>query len=88
MYTKERVDVALTKVKRPNWVCQVAALETPDADGEPALEVRVLVRRGLQQVSKAELSNYSTALHNALREADPERWPYIPFIGEDVLRVA
>ena len=86
----EHIEQAILAESLPVWVDRVDVEEMLDADGEPSLEVRIVVQKGVQDVFSdgAKITSVTRAVHRALTKIDIDLWPYTSFISADELEAA
>lgn len=89
-YPKLTIDDALARVVLPGWAERVRAEPILDHNGEPAIDVVVVVRSGAPDAlaDGAALNETAVRLHDALLGVDVALWPFVRFISADDLEAA
>lgn len=83
MGARERAEQAIRAEPLPQWVDRVIVRDMFDADGEPALDVVLVIRDDRVDVVRdgAELAAARGLVHRALRKTEPSLWPYTRFMS-------
>jgi len=89
-YPRDRVDQILEHVSRPSWAESIQAEPKLDREGEPAIQVTVVVRSGETEVFKdgSQLSSLVMSFHDALLAEEIDLWPYVRFVSADEIEAA
>lgn len=71
------------RADKPEWVDRLTVREMIDAAGEPALEVVLAIREDRLEVVNdgGLLADASHHVHQVVREAGIELWPYTRFVS-------
>ena len=74
----------------PEWVDHVRAEPKIDHYGEPAINITVVVRRGVDHVFRdgALLNQIALHIHDVLVAQGIELWPFVDFVSADEIEAA
>lgn len=84
MSEHEKVENVLTGIPRPPFVTEIRHLLDTDHDGDPAVRIWVIfdddTAASPEFLTRTE--QVRSAIVEALREAEIDRWPYVRFRGQ------
>ena len=76
-------------LKRPAGVQRVDSEPTSDSDGQEALHVTIVLKRGsADKISGDSVADTLFGIQRALREAGEERFPIVDFVTEEELETS
>lgn len=84
MTQTEKIQHALDHSDLPDWIARKEVELIEDASGDPAAEIRLVVREGNDPIFKDGrlLNRVSLRVHELLEAAQVGLWPYVSFVAE------